>query len=175
MSELTPLEILGTTFSRKLQGYAPDEVHRFLSQVASAVEGLLRERGETRQKLHRLEQELAGFREREQALQQALVAAQRSAENTLEAARLEAQRLVDEGQALADRLVEEAQERARNVERVTGDLRTRRREVRADLMRLVEVLEGVVRDDQENEHKERSTPQLAVLGRRPSQTSETQR
>lgn len=175
MSELTPLDILGTTFGRKLQGYAPDEVHRFLSQVASVVEGLLRERGEYRQRLHRLEQELAGYRDREQALQQALVAAQRSAESTLEAARVEGQRLIDEGQLLADRLLEEAHARALNIERTIADLRTRRREVRGELHRLLEILEGVVRDDQDAEQKERSTPQLAVLARRPSQTSETQR
>ena len=51
-----------------------------------------------------------------------------------------------------------------------SDLRGRRREARAELMRLVEILEGIVRDDQKREQEERATPQLAVLQRRPVAT-----
>ena len=80
MSELTALDILGKQFSRRVRGYAPFEVHEFLSQIASAMESLNRERGELKQQLHRLQQQLAEFKERESALQEALVAAQRSAE-----------------------------------------------------------------------------------------------
>ena len=60
----------------------------------------------------------------------------------------------------------DAHRRARNIETIIGDLRTRRREVRSELMRFVEVLEGVVHDDQEHEREEPATPQIAVLRRR---------
>ncbi len=172
MSELSALDILGKQFGRRFRGYAPFEVHEFLSQIASAMETLNRERGELKQRLHRLEQELADFRDRESALQDALVAAQRSAESTVGAARAEGQRIVDEGQALADRLIREAHQRAQNIEALIADLRNRRREARADLMRLVELLEGVVRDDQRREQEERTTPQLAVLQTRIDSSSE---
>ncbi len=174
MSELSALDILGKQFGRRLRGYSPFEVHEFLSQIASAMEGLTKERGELRQRVHRLEQELADFRERESALHEALVAAQRSAESTMERAGEEAQRIVEEGQVLAERVVREAHERARKIETVIGDLRDRRREARADVMRLVELLEGLVRDDQKREHDERTTPQLAILKRRDAESSENQ-
>jgi cell division initiation protein len=173
MSELSALDILGKQFSKRLRGYAPFEVHEFLSQIAAAMEGLTKERGELKGRLHRLEQELAEYRERESALQDALVAAQRSAEGTLEAARVEGQQIVDEGQALADRLIREAHERSQNIESVIAELRTRRRECRADLMRMVELLEGVVTDDQKREQEERTTPQLAVLQSRTDTPSES--
>ena len=166
MSELTPLDILGKTFSRRLNGYAQDDVHQFMSEIATAVENLVRERGELRQQVHRLESELAAFRERERALHEALVAAQRSAESTMENAHVEAQRIVDEGQVLGDRLVEEAHKRVQRIEVVIGELRGRRREVRSELMRLAELLQGMVRDDQDLEKDERATPQLAILQRR---------
>jgi len=174
MSELSALDILGKQFDKRFRGYAPFEVHEFLSQIAGAVEGLTRERGELKQRLHRLEQELAEFRERETALQEALVAAQRSAEGTLETARAEGQKIVEEGHGLAERLVREAHDRAQNIESVVAELRARRREARADLMRLVELLEGIVHDDQNREQQERATPQLAVLPRPPEKTSESQ-
>jgi cell division initiation protein len=170
MSELSALDILGKQFGRRLRGYSPFEVHEFLSQIASSMEALNRERGELKQRLHRLETELTEFKERETALQEALVAAQRSAESTVESARIEGQRIVAEGQTLADRLIREAHERAQNIEVFISDLRGRRREARAELMRIVELLEGVVRDDQRREQEERTTPQLAVLTRSDSST-----
>jgi len=173
MSELSALDILGKQFSKRLRGYAAFEVHEFLSHIAAAMEALTKERGELKQRVHRLEQELADFRERESALQEALVAAQRSAESTIESARVEAQQIINEAQLLGDRLVREAHGRAQNIESVIAELRRSRRESRADLMRIVEVLEGVVTDDQQREQEERTTPQLAVLHKRADVSSES--
>lgn len=166
MPEFAPMDILGKKFSKRLSGYAPIEVHEYLADLARAVEEMLRERGETRQRLHALEQELRAFRERENALQEALIAAQRSAETTIDVARSEGQRIVDEGHGLADRLVSEANDRVQNIERVISDLRMRRREMRAELNRMVELIKGLVQDDQRRESEERSAPQLATFQRR---------
>ena len=171
MAELSALDILGKQFNKRLRGYAPGEVHEFLSQIASAVEGLSRERGELKQRVHRLEQDLADFREREFALQDALVAAQKTAESTVERARAEGQKIIEDGHTLAERLVDEANQRAQNIETLVAELRTRRREARSELMRVVEVLEGIISDDQKREQEERATPQLAVLKRRSESSS----
>jgi cell division initiation protein len=173
MGELSALDILGKQFNKKLRGYAPIEVHEFLSQIASAVEGLTRERGELKQRVHRLEQDLADYRERESALQDALVAAQRTAATTVESARAEGQKIIEDGHTLAERLVDEANQRAQNIESVVAELRTRRREARSELQRLVEILEGLIQDDQKREQEERATPQLAVLQRRNGNSSES--
>ena len=101
MSEFAPMDILGKKFTKKLRGYAELEVHEYLTELARVMEGLLRERGELRQRVHHMEQELSAYRERESALKEALVAAQRSAETTIEVARAECQRIVDEGHGLA--------------------------------------------------------------------------
>jgi cell division initiation protein len=159
------MDILSKKFSKKLHGYAELEVHEYLTDLARVVENLLRERGELKQRVHHMEQELSAFRERESALKDALVAAQRSAETTIEVARVEGQRIVGEGHGLAERLIEEANQRAQNIESVIADLRNRRREVRAELNRMVELLEGIIRDDQRRERDEPSTPQLAAFQR----------
>jgi cell division initiation protein len=172
MSEFAPMDILGKKFSKKLHGYAELEVHEYLTDLARVVEGLLRERGELKQRVHHMEQELSAFRERESALKEALVAAQRSAETTIEVARSEGQRIVGEGHGLAERLVEEANQRAQNIESIITDLRNRRREVRAELNRIVELLEGIVEDDRRRERDEPSTPQLAAFQRPAAGSSE---
>ena len=165
MSEFAPMDILSKKFAKRLRGYAELEEHEYLTDLARVVEGLLRERGELKQRVHHMEQELSAFRERESALKEALVAAQRSAETTIEVARAEGQRIVGEGHGLAERLVEEANQRAQNIESIITDLRNRRREVRSELNRMVELLEGIIRDDQRRERDEPSTPQLASFQR----------
>lgn len=166
MSELTPLDILGVDFPRGIRGYDSDSVRSFLQQLATTMEDLLRERGELRQDLHRLQQDLNVFKKRENALQEALVAAQRTAESTKENAKSEAQRIIQEGHGLADRLVDEAFGRAKNIEVTICELRSRRREVRGDLMRLTELLSGFIKDDQQSEQEERTTSQITVMPNR---------
>jgi len=173
MSEFAPMDILGKKFTTRLRGYSEMEVHDYLTELARVIEGLLRERGELRQNVHHMEQELTAFRERESALKEALVMAQRSAETTIEVARAEGQRIVDEGHVLSDRLVDEANKRVQNIETVIGDLRNRRREIRAELNRMVELLQGLIDDDRQRESGERSTPQLAAFQRPRQEGSES--
>jgi cell division initiation protein len=161
------MDILGKKFAKKLHGYAELEVHEYLTDLARVVEGLLRERGELKQRVHHMEQELSAFRDRETALKEALVAAQRSAETTIEVARAEGQRIVGEGHGLAERLIEEANQRVQTIDTVIVDLRNRRREVRAELNRMVELLQGLIQDDQRREREEPNVPQLATF-RRPA-------
>ena len=170
MVELSPLDILGKKFATAFRGYPAMEVHEYLTEIAGAMEGLVRERGELRQQVHRLESELASFRERETALHEALVAAQRSAEATIDAARGEGQKIVEDGHGLAERLVEEANDRARKIDAVIAELRERRRDARSELVRLVELLQGLIDDDRAREREERTTPQLAVLSH-PTESS----
>ena len=129
MTDLSPLDILGKTFKKRLNGYDPQQVHEFLSEVGGVFEQLVRERGELRQQVAKMEIDLAEFRRRESALQQALVAAQRSAEETvegarrkaddeLEKARAEGQRTLEEAQALAQRIMDETNQRIRTLEGV---------------------------------------------------------
>ena len=174
MSELSPLDILGKKFTIRFRGYPANEVHEYMAEIAGDMESLLRERGELRQQVHRLEQELTAFRERESALHEALVAAQRTAESTVEAARDEGQRIIEDGHGLAERLVEEANDRARKLDDVNTDLRERRREARSELIRLDELQQGLIDDDRSREQDERTTPQLAVLSRKTESTGENQ-
>lgn len=163
MTRLTPLEIQRATFQRRLQGLDPEAVRTFLSQVAEQVEEDARQRGELRAQIAKLTREVDEYRKRTDALNEALVAAQQSAEQTLAKAEAEAQRVVADAQALADRVVEEATRRAETLETLATQLRSRRRLARADLKRLAEVLAGIVADDEAAEERETEVSTLSVL------------
>ncbi len=166
MSRLTPLEIQRATFRHRLRGLDPEGVRGFLGEIAEQLEEEARTRGELRAQVARLTQEVEEFREREAAVNEALVAAQRTAEATVARAEVEAQRIIAEAESLADRVVDDAARRAENIELVIGQLRGRRRAARADLHRVVELLAGAVRDDEASEQRDAEAPSVSFLRRR---------
>lgn len=170
MNRLTPLEIQRASFPRRLLGLDPKAVHELLSALAEMVEEDSRVRGELKAHVARLTREVDEYRLRADALNDALLTAQKSAEATVAKAEADGQRIVTEAQALADRILEEATRRAENVEVLISQLRARRRAARGELRRLMEVLDGVARDDEASEQRDADGPTVAVL--RPRQQKE---
>ena len=168
MNRLTPLEIQRSTFPRRMRGLDPDAVRDLLGQIAEQLEDEARSRGELRAQLARLTQEVEEYRQRADALNETMVAAQRTAEAIVSKAEADAQRIVSEAEALADRVVDDAARRAENIELVIGQLRGRRRAARSDLKRLVELLQGAVRDDEAAEQRDSEAPSVSFLRRRQS-------
>jgi DivIVA domain-containing protein len=78
MMELTPLDVRKKKgdFRRGLRGYEPGVVDDFLDLVADRLEGLVREAAAQKERVARLEGQVAEYRDREKALTEALVTAQ---------------------------------------------------------------------------------------------------
>ncbi|MGQ9494878.1 MAG: DivIVA domain-containing protein [Thermoanaerobaculaceae bacterium] len=170
MSKLTPLEIQGASFPRKFRGFDPEAVREFLHIIAEQVEEEARLRGELRGQLESLSRQLDDYRSRAEALNEALIAAQKTADATVQKAEAEAQRILTEAQALADRLMEEARQRAEAVESLIAQLRLQRRTVRADLKRLGELINGLVKEDEAAEKRDSESATLALLRPRAKET-----
>jgi DivIVA domain-containing protein len=105
---LTPLDIRKQEFRKTLRGYETLGVEDFQIRVADALERAIRERSVLEERLAALTEQLRVFREREKAMNEALVAAQQLREATRTAAEREAQVIVREAEAEAKRLVDEA-------------------------------------------------------------------
>jgi len=107
MIDLTPLDIRKKKgdFRRAMRGYEPALVDAFLDLAAERLEELVRENMALRERTQQLTESLAGFREREAAMNEALVSAQqlreelrvqaaRDSEQALREARTEAERMI---------------------------------------------------------------------------------
>jgi DivIVA domain-containing protein len=105
---LTPLDIRRQEFRRSLRGYQPTGVEDFRARVAEELERVIRERAVLEERLAALTEQLRVFREREKAMNEALVAAQQLREETRTAAEREAQVIVREAETEAARLVDTA-------------------------------------------------------------------
>ena len=105
---ITPVDIRSQQFHRSLRGYAPAGVEEFRERVGDELERLLRERAQMEERLLQFRDQLTLFREREKALNEALVAAQQLRADTEQAARREADLVLREARSEADRIVQEA-------------------------------------------------------------------
>jgi cell division initiation protein len=108
---LTPLDIQQKQFARTLRGYDPREVRQFLEFCSDEFEELVRETIELREEVRGRDRQLAEVREREHALQEALVSARRLADEMREQARKDAEVIVAEAELQAERIVQDAHAR----------------------------------------------------------------
>ncbi|HMA43692.1 MAG TPA: DivIVA domain-containing protein [Gemmatimonadales bacterium] len=121
---LTPLDVRRQEFRRSLRGYEPVGVEDFRMRVADELERVLREKSVLDERVAALTEQLRVFRERETAMNEALVAAQQLREETRSSAEREAQVIIREAEAegrrqldLAQRGEQDAQERLAEVQR----------------------------------------------------------
>ena len=105
---LTPLDVRKQEFRKSLRGYDTAGVEDFRMRVADVLERANRERQVLEERVHALTEHLRVFREREKAMNEALVAAQQLRQETRAAAEREGQVIVREAEAQAKRLLDEA-------------------------------------------------------------------
>ncbi len=119
---LTPLDIRKQEFRRSLRGYEPLGVEDFRVRVADELERILREKLVLEERLAALAEQLGAYRERERAMNEALVAAQQLRDETRTAAQREAQAIVREAEGEAQRLLDAARAAQGDVDRQTADV-----------------------------------------------------
>ena len=105
---LTPLDVRKQEFRKTLRGYDTLGVEDFQVRVADALERAIRERQVLEERIAALTEQLRVFREREKAMNEALVAAQQLRQETRDSAEREGQVIVREAQSEAKRLLDEA-------------------------------------------------------------------
>ena len=91
-------------------------------RVADELERILREKSVLEERVAALGEQLGVFRERERAMNEALVAAQQLREETRTAAQREAQVIVREAETEARRVLDEARAEKADVERQAADV-----------------------------------------------------
>ena len=124
---LTPLDIRRYDFGSALRGYDKARVDEFRDQVAAEVEYLLKQCQELENKAKGFHEQLRAFRERDKALNEALISAQQLRGDIREQAEKEAQLVLREAKAEGERIVDAARAEIRNVQaEMEALVRTRR-------------------------------------------------
>lgn len=107
---LTPHDVRAQEFQRVMRGYDPVQVESFKQRLAEEIDRLLRERVALDERLKGMVEQLRTFRDRERAMNDALVAAQQLRADIQSQAGREAEGILREAQAEAGRLVEQGRQ-----------------------------------------------------------------
>ena len=143
---LTPLDIHNKEFSKSFRGYSEDEVDEFLDLVVSEFERLIRTQEELQVELAGLESRIEHYRGLEETLKNAIVLAQKTADEIKEAALREADAIKRQALLDAQRTREDAQEMVKKsyeeVDRARQSLLRFRTEFKSFLESTIEMLES---------------------------------
>src|SRR5471030_1656895 len=112
---LTPLDVRRYDFGKSLRGYDPERVEQFREQVAEELERLTRLGQDLETKAKGFHEQLRAFRERDKALNEALVSAQQLRTDMREASEREAALIVREARAEGEAYLEEARAEVRRL------------------------------------------------------------
>ena len=135
---LTPLDVRRYELGRALRGYDPDRVEHFREQVANELERLTRVNQDLDAKAKALHEQLRAFRERDKALNDALISAQQLRAEIREQAEREAQLILREARAEGERLLDTTRGEVRRLGEEVAQLERARRAYLAQLRSLVE-------------------------------------
>jgi DivIVA domain-containing protein len=130
MIDLTPLDVRKKKgdFRRAVRGYDTELVDDFLDMVAERLEELVKQNVALSERAEHLQEQVGSYREREKALNEALVTAQQLRSEARAQADREAELLRREAQSQATRIIEEGQRSYRELAREIETLQTRRRQ-----------------------------------------------
>lgn len=134
---LTPLDVRRYDFGRALRGYNPERVDQFRDQVAEEMERLTRINQDLDAKARSFHEQLRAFRERDKALNDALVSAQQLRGEVREQAEREAQLILREAHAEGGRIIETARADVRRMEEELDNLDRSRRTYLAQMRTLI--------------------------------------
>jgi DivIVA domain-containing protein len=154
---LTPLDVRRYDFGSALRGYDKVRVDQFRDQVAEELERLSRLTADLEAKARSFHEQLRAFRERDKALNEALVSAQQLRGEIRDQADREAQLLVREARAEGDRIIDDARAEVRRMQTEVDALERMKRSYMAQLRALM------TRQLMELEAAEQTMPDMPAL------------
>ena len=135
---LTPLDVRRKEFGRAMRGYDVSQVELFREQVADEMERLTRLSQDLDAKAKNFHEQLRGFRERDKALNDALISAQQLRAEIREQAEREAQLILREARAEGERMIDAGRAEIERLQREVESLDRTRRAYLAALRTMVE-------------------------------------
>jgi DivIVA domain-containing protein len=135
---LTPLDVRRYEFASALRGYDKAKVDQFRDQVADELERVTRVNQELDAKAKGLAEQLRQFKDRDKALNDALVSAQQLRAEIREQAERESQLILREARAEGDRLLDQAKADIRKLTTEVANLERVRRTYLLSLKTMVE-------------------------------------
>lgn len=122
---LTPVDILNLRFARRMSGYHIADVDEFVRRVASDMEAVLADNAGLRERIASHERELSQYHALETTMKDALVMAQKAADETRAAAHAQASAQIQEANARLSEVNSQIERLHQERRRLVRDLHAR--------------------------------------------------
>lgn len=119
---LTPLDIESKVFSKSFQGYNATEVKTFVKEILTHYEKFYKENIELKDKLNTLQEAVQYYKNIEVTLQNTLILAERTGEETKTSARQRANQIEKEAQLKAEIMINDAKNEIIEINKVKEEL-----------------------------------------------------
>lgn len=135
---ISKIDLLNRKFSKRMWGYAPDEVDQLMAEVAEMLGAVAEERKALIKKVRRMEQSVEEFRQRDETLRDTLMSTQKMVDDIKGGAQREAQLIVDEARAKAEGMVQQGHNRLAQLYEDIENLKRQRSQFEIQLRGLLE-------------------------------------
>lgn len=125
---ITPLDLRKQIFRKVMRGYDTVEVRTFLDLVAEEFEKLLKESMSLSERVKTLDSQIQDYRRMEQALNDALLSAQKSLAESRENAQKEAELIIRDARLESGRIIQDAKDELQRLEARIVELERMKRE-----------------------------------------------
>lgn len=142
--KLTPQDILGQTFRKKLNGYEKIEVQQFLVLAAESLESEIVEKENLKKKLEKAQKDLQKFEKREDILRETLVSAHRFSKDIKSNSEKEGEMIIKESEMRAEEIINNAMQRQKNLKTEIKNLKFKRKEIENDLINMLNSLKELI-------------------------------
>lgn len=112
---LTSLDIVNQSFKKSMRGYDTSEVDEFLDNVAETLQTYNKKNKELEQELAAKQESLAEYDRMKDVLHEALLMAQKSADDRVKSAREQANKIIEDARAEAEAMRQETAEEAKRL------------------------------------------------------------
>lgn len=143
----TPSEIKNKSFTRIKNGFEPTEVEQYLEQLSHEIERLKEDKKQLEKVLEERDSHIQSFKDVEKSVGEAIVSAQRAADETKAAAQKERDAMIQKAQAEANQIVNDGLEKARRLSFQTEDMKRQSKVFRSRFKMLVEAQLDLLKSD----------------------------
>lgn len=164
---ITPLDIQQKRFRLAWRGLDKAEVDAFLNLVASELEKVTAELNSMREDQRRQKRLIDEYREREQALKETMITAQRVTEEITSNAKKEADIIIGRAELEAEKILENAQDRLTEMLGDISELKRQRAQFLGQLKGVVDTHQKLIKVAEDDENRGRGVEEnLSVMRKR---------
>ncbi len=136
--KIAPIEIRNAEFPKVFRGFDPERVTSFLEMVADELEEIIKENISLSERIKDLEVKVEDYRRMENIMKEALLTAQRGADELKRNAEKEAELIITNAKMEAEKFLEEKREELNKLKIEIEEIKARKKSLLLELKAIIE-------------------------------------